>query len=87
MEINYRFASLFLQSSAVDSLYVGTRLQLLIKISETKYLLALSSNVRSIHCVEAVINGSCIKHIKWRASAQQRSLLMGFLLYGIALEP
>lgn len=51
------------------------------------YLLALSSNVRSIHWTECVLNGSLTKVIRWRASEQHRSHLMGFRLYGIALEP
>ena len=33
------------------------------------------------------MSGSCMRHIKCRARAQHLSLRIGFLLYGIALEP
>lgn len=51
------------------------------------YLLALSSSVLSIHCVEAVISGSWTRQIRCLDRAQHLSLLMGLRLYGIALEP
>lgn len=49
--------------------------------------LALSSNVRSNHCTDAVCSGSMTRAIRWRARLQHRSERIGFRLYGIALEP
>lgn len=50
-------------------------------------LLALSSSVLSSHCTDDVCRGSDTSAIRWRARLQQRSARMGFLLYGMALEP
>jgi hypothetical protein len=48
--------------------------------ASTTHLLALSSNVLSIHWVDNVISGSWTRHIRWRPSEQHRSQRIGFLL-------
>uniref|UniRef100_A0A224XYC2 Uncharacterized protein n=1 Tax=Panstrongylus lignarius TaxID=156445 RepID=A0A224XYC2_9HEMI len=50
-------------------------------------LFALSSSVLSSHCTEAVCAALVYKDIKCLESAQHLSLLIGFLLYAIALDP
>ena len=46
----------------------------------TTHLLALSSRVRSIHWLAAVLRGSWTRAIRCRARAQHRSERIGFLL-------
>ncbi len=50
-------------------------------------LFALSSNVRSNHCVAAVNVGFSTSVIIYLASADIRSLRIGLRLYGMADEP
>lgn len=58
------------------------------KLSERVILrLALSSSERSSHWTAAVWWALATSDMRWRARAQQRSLLMGFRLYAMALDP